>query len=399
MRVNSNVGRGYGSRRLWWWLTRIFSAVCRKLATPCANRWGCGSVLHIDLPLLLILLALTAFGLVVLYSASGQASHYMMRQSVFFGIAYVAMFTMAQVPLQVFQRWAPWFYVGGVVLLVLVLLMGTGAKGAQRWLSLGGFRFQPSEALKLAVPIAIAAYLSQRLLPPRFKHVLITLLLIGIPTVLIMKQPDLGTSLLIAASGLIVLFFAGLRWRYIGGAFGALLMAAWPMWQFVLRDYQKQRILTLLNPEADKLGAGWNITQSKTAIGSGGIDGKGWLQGTQSQLDFIPESHTDFIIAVLAEEFGLVGVLVLMALYVLVIGRGLMIALKAQDSFSRLLAGSLTFTFFVYVFVNVGMVTGLLPVVGVPLPLVSHGGTSIVTLMAGFGILMAISTERRRVTF
>ncbi len=354
--------------------------------------------LHIDLPLLVILLTLTAFGLVVLYSASGQTMHYMMRQSVFFGVAYIAMLAIAQIPLQVLQRWAPWFYLGGVILLVLVLFIGTGAKGAQRWLSIGGFRFQPSEVLKLAVPIAIAAYLSQRLLPPGLKHVLITLLLIGIPTMLIMKQPDLGTSLLIAASGLIVLFFAGLRWSYIGAAFGSLLVAAWPMWHFVLRDYQKQRILTLLNPEADKLGAGWNIIQSKTAIGSGGVYGKGWLHGTQSQLDFIPESHTDFIIAVLAEEFGLVGVMVLLMLYALLIGRGLVIGLNAQDSFSRLLAGSITFTFFVYVFVNMGMVTGLLPVVGVPLPLVSHGGTSLVTLMAGFGILMAISTERRRVT-
>jgi rod shape determining protein RodA len=225
-----------------------------------------------------------------------------------------------------------------------------------------------------------------------------TLVIVGVPTLLIMKQPDLGTSLLVASSGLMVLFFAGLRWRYILGAVLLLLAAAWPIWQFVLHAYQKQRILTLLNPEADKLGAGWNIIQSKTAIGSGGFDGKGWLNGTQSQLNFLPESHTDFIIAVLAEEFGLLGVLLLLSLYVLIIGRGLWIAAQAQDSFSRLLAGSITFTFFVYVFVNIGMVSGLLPVVGVPLPLVSHGGTSIVTLMTGFGILMAISTERRRVT-
>mgnify|MGYP003880182415 CR=1 FL=1 len=354
--------------------------------------------LHIDLPLLVMLLVLTAYGLVVLYSASGENGHYIKRQSVFFVIAYFAMFITAQIKMQVLQRWAPWFYGGGVLLLVLVIFFGTGAKGAQRWLSVGGFRFQPSEVLKLAVPIAVAAYLARRLLPPGLKHVFVVLVLIGVPTVLIMRQPDLGTSLLIAASGLIVLFFAGLRWRYIGGAFAAVLMAAWPMWQFVLRDYQKQRILTLLSPEADKLGAGWNIIQSKTAIGSGGVDGKGWLQGTQSQLDFLPESHTDFIIAVLAEEFGLTGVLMLLALYILVIGRGLIIGLRAQDTFSRLLAGGITLTFFVYVFVNIGMVTGLLPVVGVPLPLVSHGGTSIVTLMTGFGMLMAISTERRRLT-
>jgi rod shape determining protein RodA len=265
-------------------------------------------------------------------------------------------------------------------------------------LSIGGFRFQPSEVLKLAVPIMMAAYLAKRLLPPRFSHVCIALVLIGIPTLLIMRQPDLGTSLLIATSGLLVLFFAGLRWRYIAGAVGVLLASAWPIWMFVLHGYQRQRILTMLNPEADKLGAGWNIIQSKTAIGSGGIYGKGWLNGTQSQLNFLPESHTDFIIAVLAEEFGLLGVLALLSLYVLIIGRGLWIALTAQNTFSRLLAGSITFTFFVYIFVNIGMVSGLLPVVGVPLPLVSHGGTSIVTLMVGFGILMAIGTERRRVS-
>ncbi|BFM17751.1 peptidoglycan glycosyltransferase MrdB [Maricurvus nonylphenolicus] len=353
---------------------------------------------HIDIPLLLSLMLLTAYGIVVLYSASGQEGHYLKRQGAFFIIAYGAMFVTAQIKLQVFERWAPWAYCGGVFLLIMVIFFGVGAKGAQRWLSLGGFRFQPSEILKLAMPIAVAAYLAKRILPPSFKHVFWTLVIIGVPTLLIMKQPDLGTSLLVASSGLMVLFFAGLRWRYILGAMLLLLAAAWPIWQFVLHAYQKQRILTLLNPEADKLGAGWNIIQSKTAIGSGGFDGKGWLNGTQSQLNFLPESHTDFIIAVLAEEFGLLGVLLLLSLYVLIIGRGLWIAAQAQDSFSRLLAGSITFTFFVYVFVNIGMVSGLLPVVGVPLPLVSHGGTSIVTLMTGFGILMAISTERRRVT-
>ncbi len=353
---------------------------------------------HIDWPLLVGLILITLYGLIVLYSASGQDLHYVKRQSVFFVIAYGAMFSVAQVRLHVLEYWAPWFYAAGVAMLVLVLVMGVGAKGAQRWLSLGGFRFQPSEVLKLAVPIMMAAYLAKRLLPPRLTHVIFALILIAIPTLLIMRQPDLGTSLLIAASGLLVLFFAGLRWRYIIGALGILLASAWPIWMFVLHGYQRQRILTMLNPEADKLGAGWNIIQSKTAIGSGGIDGKGWLNGTQSQLNFLPESHTDFIIAVLAEEFGLLGVLALLSMYVLVIGRGLWIAQMAQNTFARLLAGSITFTFFVYIFVNIGMVSGLLPVVGVPLPLVSHGGTSIVTLMIGFGILMAIGTERRRVS-
>lgn len=354
--------------------------------------------LHIDLPLLLGLILVTCFGLVVLYSASGQDLHYVKRQAVFFCIAYVAMFIVAQIRLNTFEIWAPWFYGFGLLLLLMVIFFGVGAKGAQRWLSVGGFRFQPSEILKLAMPMMVASYLCRRVLPPRLKHVFFTLVLVGMPTLLIMKQPDLGTSLLVAASGLLALFFAGLRWRYITSAFGLLLASAWPIWQFVLHGYQKQRIITMLNPEADKLGAGWNIIQSKTAIGSGGFDGKGWLNGTQSQLDFLPESHTDFIIAVLAEEFGLVGVLFLLSLYVLIIGRGMWLAYSAQDTFGRLLSGSIVFTFFVYVFVNIGMVTGLLPVVGVPLPLVSHGGTSLVTLMLGFGIVMAIGTERRRVS-
>jgi len=354
--------------------------------------------LHIDLPLFLLLLALTAFGLIVLYSASGQEFSYIKRQGIFFLLAYVAMFIIAQIKLHMFQRWAPWVYLGGIGLLILVMFMGIGAKGAQRWLSIGGFRFQPSEILKLAVPIAVATYLASRSLPPKFIQVVLTLILIALPTLLILQQPDLGTSILIAASGLIVLFMAGLRWRYIFGAFGLALASVWPMWNFVLRDYQKQRVLTMFDPEADKLGAGWNIIQSKTAIGSGGVSGKGWLQGTQSQLDFLPESHTDFIIAVLAEDFGMFGVLLLLALYLLLIARGMVIAINAQDTFGKLLAAGITITFFIYVFVNIGMVTGLLPVVGVPLPLVSLGGTSIVTLMSGFGILMAIGTERRRVT-
>lgn len=351
--------------------------------------------LHMDLPLLLGLFLVTAYGLFVLYSASGQDWHYVKRQAIFFCIAYGAMFVAAQIRLNTYRYWAPWFYAMGVGLLVLVIFFGVGAKGAQRWLSLGGFRFQPAEVLKLAMPLMVAAYLSQRILPPNFKHVFVTLVLVSIPTLLIMKQPDLGTSILVATSGLLALFFAGLRWRYIFGAVGLLLASVWPIWNFVLHTYQQQRILTLFNPEADKLGSGWNIIQSKTAIGSGGLEGKGWLNGTQSQLNFLPESHTDFIIAVLAEEHGLLGVLYLFAIYALIIGRGLWLAFNAQDTFGRLLAGSIVFTFFIYVFVNVGMVSGLLPVVGVPLPLVSHGGTSIVTLMAGFGIVMAIGTKKK----
>ena len=351
--------------------------------------------MHIDVPLLLLLLALTAYGLFVLYSASGQNMAAVERQGRYFFVGYLVMILGAQISLQRYTRWAPWLYLIGVATLVAVMFFGVGAKGAQRWLQLGGFRFQPSEIMKLIVPMAVAWYLSERILPPRFKYVLLSLGLVVLPAGLILQQPDLGTSLLIAASGLFVLFMAGIGWRYIMGAVVLAVASAWPAWIFVLKDYQKQRILTMLNPESDKLGAGWNIIQSKTAIGSGGWEGKGWLSGTQSHLDFLPESHTDFIIAVLAEELGLRGVLVLLALYLLILLRGFWIGVQAQTSFGRMMAGSLTLTFFVYIFVNMGMVAGLLPVVGVPLPLVSAGGTSVVTLMAGFGILMAVSTEKR----
>lgn len=354
--------------------------------------------IHIDPLVFVTLFVITLLGLFVLYSGSGQSASMMKRQVVFFVLAYVSMLVFAQVNMKFLCRMAPWMYGFGIVLLLLVLFIGVGAKGAQRWISLGFFRFQPSEVLKLAVPIMIAAYFSSRDLPPRFKHVIVCLLLVGLPAVLIFKQPDLGTAILIAASGLIVLFLSGLRWRYIFGSALLILMSVWPMWQFVMKDYQKQRVLTLLNPEADPFGAGWNIIQSKTAIGSGGLHGKGWLQGTQSQLDFLPESHTDFIVAVLAEEFGLVGVVILFGLYTVLIGRCLFISWNAQNNFGRLLSGGITLTFFIYILVNVGMVSGVLPVVGVPLPLVSLGGTSIVTLMSGFGIIMAIATEKNAAT-
>lgn len=352
---------------------------------------------HVDFILLFLLTVISVFGLFVLYSASSESTETMIRQGTFFVLAYMAMIVMAQVPVDLMRRLAPWAFLGGVGLLVLVLLIGVGAKGAQRWLSIGGFRFQPSELMKLAMPVMIAAYLGTRFMPPRLKHVLVSLILVSIPTVLIIKQPDLGTSILVATSGLMVLFFAGLRWRYIVAAIILMGASLWPMWQFVLHDYQRTRILTLLNPEADRLGAGWNIIQSKTAIGSGGMYGKGWLGGTQSRLDFLPEGHTDFIIAVMAEEFGFIGVVILLGAYLLVIFRGMLIAVRAQDSFGRLLAASITFTFFIYIFVNVGMVSGLLPVVGVPLPLISQGGTAIVTLMASFGMLMAIATQPKKV--
>ncbi len=362
-----------------------------------ARNPGLAERYHIDMPLLGLLVLLTGLGLMVLYSASGQQFAAVIRQGRYFLLAYLVMFVAAQISLQRYQRWTPWAYVVGIGLLMAVIFIGTGAKGAQRWLALPGFRFQPSEIMKLLVPLTLAWYLASRVLPPRFHYVVVSLLLIGLPVVMVILQPDLGTALLIVCSGLFVLFMAGVGWRYIMGAAALAVLSAWPAWVYMLHDYQKQRILTLLNPERDKFGAGWNIIQSKTAIGSGGWSGKGWFNGTQSQLDFLPESHTDFIIAVLAEEFGLRGVLLLLSLYLLILLRGFWISMNAQDSFGRLLASSLTLTFFVYVFVNMGMVSGLLPVVGVPLPLVSAGGTSIVTLMAGFGILMAISTEKRRV--
>jgi rod shape determining protein RodA len=281
-------------------------------------------------------------------------------------------------------------------MLILVLVVGTEAKGAQRWLSLPGIgRFQPSEMMKIAVPALVAWFFRDRALPPSLRDTVVALMIILVPALLIGRQPDLGTALLIAMSGLVILFMAGLSWRVIGVSVAGVAVAAPLMYFYVLHDYQRRRVDTFLNPEADPLGAGWNIIQSKTAIGSGGIQGKGWLDGTQSRLDFLPESHTDFIFAVLAEELGLLGILLLFALYLFIIGRCLWISYHAQDLFSRLFGAGLALTFFIYILVNVGMVSGLLPVVGVPLPLISYGGTSIVTLLAGFGILMSIHTHRR----
>lgn len=348
---------------------------------------------HIDWQLLLIMYALLGFGTIVLYSASGEDQAYLNRQLLYAGLGSIAMLLVAQIPPIVMQRWAWLVYLGGLIALVAVLVVGAGAKGAQRWIDLGLLRFQPSEIIKLALPLILSSYLCERSMPPRLKDVLLALVVAGIPLVLILLQPDLGTGLLVAASGLVVLFLAGLRWRYILSSMALLPICILGAWMFVLHDYQKQRVLTMFNPEADKLGAGWNIIQSTTAIGSGGWSGKGWMLGTQSHLDFLPESHTDFIIAVLAEEFGFRGVLVLLAGYILLFIRGLWISFTAKNSFSRLVAGAITFMVFVYVFVNMGMVSGVLPVVGVPLPLFSYGGTSLISMCMAFGILMAIATE------
>jgi rod shape determining protein RodA len=360
---------------------------------------GFWSYVHVDPILLLLLTILVIAGLFILYSGADQNLAVVKAQGIRMGVALVVMLVFAQLDPAVYRRWAPWLYLAGMLALLGVLLFGSSAGGAQRWLDLPGLpRFQPSELMKLIVPITTAWYLSGQFLPPRLRYVGVSLVLVLMPMALIMVQPDLGTSLLVGAAGIFAIFFAGMSWKLISAFFVLASVSAPMMWFFVMREYQKQRVLTLLDPQSDPLGAGWNIIQSKTAIGSGGMDGKGWLQGTQSHLEFLPESHTDFIVAVLAEEFGFIGMICLLGLYLLIILRCFYIAAMAQDSFSRLLAGALTMTFFVYIFVNIGMVSGLLPIVGVPLPLVSYGGTSSVTLMAAFGVLMSIHTHRRMIS-
>ena len=349
--------------------------------------------LHVDGPLLVALLLICGFGLFVLYSAVGESNRLLMNQVVRLGVAFVAMLIVAQLPPDFLRRWTPWGYFGGLLLLILVLTKGDVGQGARRWLDLG-IRFQPSEAMKLAVPMMTAWYLHDRQIPPKIRYLAVIAIMIGVPTLLIAKQPDLGTALLIAASGVIVIVLAGMSFRLMLGLGVLAVPGAMLLWTF-MQDYQKQRVLTLLNPDSDPLGAGYNIIQSKIALGSGGLFGKGWTNGSQAQLEFLPERDTDFIFAVLGEEFGLFGVLTLLTLYMFVVGRGLYIATQAHDTYSRLLAGSISLTFMVYVFVNTAMVTGLVPVVGVPLPLVSFGGTSMVTLMAGFGILMSIHSHRK----
>ena len=351
--------------------------------------------LHIDLPLLLGLLAVMTLSMVVLYSASGQDMDSIVRQLVRGGLAFALMIGLAQLPPSLYARWSVPLFAVVVLMLIAVDVFGHIGKGAQRWLDLGFMKFQPSEVMKLSMPIMVAAWLSRHSLPPKFSHVVIALIMVLLPTLLIAAQPDLGTSILVAASGFFVIFLAGLSWWLIGLAV-LLMLAFMPvLWFFLMHDYQRQRVLMLLDPEKDPLGRGYHIIQSKIAIGSGGVFGKGWLQGTQSQLEFLPERHTDFIFAVLAEELGLVGILILLALYILLIMRGLWIAARAQTTFGRVMAGGLMLILFVYVFVNIGMVSGILPVVGVPLPLVSYGGSALIVLMAGFGIVMSIHTHRK----
>jgi len=349
--------------------------------------------LHIDGPLLGGLLLICALGLVVLYSAVGENMRLLVNQLVRLSVAIVGMFIIAQFSPDFMRRWTPWGFAVGLVLLVLVLTIGEVGQGARRWLNLG-IRFQPSEVMKLAVPMMAAWYLHDRPIPPRFGQLVLLAVMIVVPTILIARQPDLGTALLVAASGLIVIVLAGLPVRMMITLAILSVPGAFGLWQ-LMEDYQKQRVLTLIDPNSDPLGAGYNIIQSKIAIGSGGLFGKGWTNGSQAHLEYLPERDTDFIFAVIGEEMGLLGVLSLLCLYIFVVGRGLYIAVQAPDTYSRLLAGSISLTFFVYVFVNTAMVTGLVPVVGIPLPLVSYGGTSMVTLMAGFGILMSIHSHRK----
>jgi rod shape determining protein RodA len=355
---------------------------------------GIAQRIHIDIPLLLGLLALAFVGLGVMYSVDGGDGPLMARHGMRLLIAFTVMFVLAQINPRHLFHWTPWLYLLGLILLIAVLVFGDVGKGAQRWLQVGPINFQPSELSKLTVPLMVAYFFAGKSLPPRLLPVIGAVGLALIPTVLVIRQPDLGTALLIACSGAFVMFLTGLRWSVIAASAG-LVAACAPLFWFTMHDYQRGRVRTFFDPEQDPLGAGYHIIQSKIAIGSGGVYGKGWLNGTQSQLDFVPERSTDFVFAVFGEEFGLMGAIVLIALYLFVIFRGLYIAVTAQELFGRLIAGGLVLTFFVYVFVNIGMVCGLLPVVGLPLPLVSYGGTALVTVMASFGIVMSVHTHRR----
>ena len=350
--------------------------------------------IHLDPLLLAALLAVIAFGLVVLFSAVERNQEVFAAQAMRLIFALTVMVAAAQFDPRLYQRWSAALFGVGVVLLVAVLIEGEIVKGSQRWLDIPGLpRFQPSEILKIAVPLLVASYFNDRPLPPSFKHLVGALALIAVPAGLIAVQPDLGTAILVTAAGLAVVILSGVYWRWIGVVALAGLLAAPGLW-YVMHDYQRERVLTLFDPERDPLGSGWNIIQSTTAIGSGGVFGKGLFQGTQSHLEFLPESQTDFIIAVVAEELGLVGVVTLLMIYLVIVARCLYIATQAPTTFGRLYVGGVALTFFVYVFVNIAMVCGILPVVGVPLPLVSYGGTSAITLMASFGVVMSIHTHR-----
>jgi rod shape determining protein RodA len=352
--------------------------------------------LQIDGPLVVGLGLIAAFGLVVLYSASGQRIDVVVRTVLRVLLGTVAMLLLARVNPNFLRRMTPWLYLGGVLLLLVVAAAGHTGLGATRWLNLGLFRFQPSELMKLAVPMTCAWYLHERPLPPSLLSLVAMAGLILLPVALVAVEPDLGTAALIAVAGALVIVLAGLRLRVMAALLALGAAGAWFGWNF-MHDYQRKRLLTFLNPQTDPLGAGYHIIQSQIAIGSGGVFGKGWMNGSQAQLEFLPERSTDFVFAVVGEEFGLLGLLLLLLLYLFVVARSIYLASQTQDTFARLLAGSIALTFFVYVLINAGMVSGLLPVVGVPLPLVSYGGSSVVTLLAGFGILMALYSRRKLV--
>ncbi|MDB3972144.1 rod shape-determining protein RodA [Candidatus Thioglobus sp.] len=354
-----------------------------------------------DTPLFLLIMALSGFGLVVLYSASSESISTLYKQVFHFSLAISAMLVIAQIPPYLLRRFSPYLMLFGIFLLILVLLFGSSGGGAQRWLDLGFMRFQPSEIMKVIVPIAIASILSEKTLPPKPLPIFLSIASIVVIVLLIATQPDLGTSLLIGASGFYVLFFSGIRiqilknhWLNFGVISSLIASGGYIAWNYLLMAYQKKRIMTLIDPSSDPLGSGYHILQSKIAIGSGGIFGKGFEQGSQSQLDFLPEHSTDFIFSVIAEELGLMGVLFLFTLYGLIIFRAFVISFQSEDNFSKLLGASLTLTFFTYIFVNIGMVSGLLPVVGVPLPFISYGGSSLITLMSSFGIIMSIRKHK-----
>ena len=354
-----------------------------------AQRYG------VDPVLTLFVFVTALYGLIILYSASGQSWSMVLRQGAHVVGGLVAMVLLSQVRRDVIIRITPFLFLFSLFLLIAVLLFGTGAKGAQRWLDLPGLpRFQPSELMKLALPAMIAWWLTRHKLPPTLSQLVIATLMIALPVALVAKQPDLGTSIIIAVSGFFTIFLAGISWRLLA-ALGGLCVAALPALWMVMHDYQRTRVMTLLDPQSDPLGAGWNTIQAMTALGSGGLFGKGYAAGTQAQLKFLPESHTDFIVAVLGEEMGFLGISILLVLYALILGRCLVLTTRAEGNFGRLLSGSITLTIFVYIFVNVGMVSGVLPVVGVPLPLISYGGTSIISLLIGFGLIMSMQRTKR----
>ena len=355
----------------------------------------------IDTPLFIFIILLSSLGLLILYSSSGGSMNLVYKQLIHLGLATSVMLIIAQIPPILFLRSAPILIILGIILLILVLFFGSSGGGAQRWLDIGIIRFQPSEIMKIIVPITIAAILSEKTLPPRAFPVIISLVVISTVVLLIARQPDLGTALLIGTSGVYVLFFSGFRikivkniWLNLTILLSFFISSLYFAWNYLLIAYQKKRILTLFNPESDPLGSGYHIIQSKIAIGSGGLTGKGLTQGSQSQLDFVPEQSTDFIFSVLAEELGFLGFMLLIIIYSFIIYRCFSLSLRCEDNFSRLLGSSLTFVFFTYIFVNIGMVSGLVPVVGVPLPLISYGGSSLMTLMASFGIIMSIHKHK-----